>query len=278
MADIYHARGWNYSYADDSIFETGLTNILGLLERNNIRGTLFVIASSLANPRKRELLQDAVRRGHEVASHSLTHPPNLKSLSDEQKRREIGESRQKLEQTLGVKVRGFRAPGYQIDRACVELLAEFGYEYDSSAFPTDAFADRLQVPVTSLTAPGRPFQESAFMELPLPDHRPSPFPFNPSYSLILGLNYFRWGLKRMIGRGTPLVLLFHLIDVANPLPRERLNGFKSRLFTLSIISREQKLARCKVMLDLVSRHYRLTTTSALISNLDHHVTIGGAEH
>jgi peptidoglycan/xylan/chitin deacetylase (PgdA/CDA1 family) len=237
---------------------------LKLLAANDLRATLFTVARSLDDPRKRELLQEAVRAGHEIASHSLTHRILL-DLTRDDKRVEIADSREKLERALGVTIRGFRAPGYQLDRDCLELLAEHGYEYDSSAFPTATFARRLQVPVESLTAVHQPLQGHALVELPLPDYRPAPFPFNPSYSLLLGERYFRWGIRRNRRRGRHLTLLFHLIDLADPLPRKRLSGMASRLFTLSGISAARKAERCQRMLDLVKAHYAFCSTREFLS-------------
>lgn len=262
-ADIYKSHGWDYPYADDPLFETGVQNILALFERNAIRASFFVIANSLDHPRKRELIQQAMRHGHEIASHSLTHT-NLLHLKTEQKRHEIAGSREKIEAILSVPVRGFRAPGYQIDRECVELLAESGYRYDASVFPTGAYARRLECPVETLSVPHRPLHGKPLWELPLLDHRPSPFPFNPSYSLLFGARYFRWGLERFRRRGIPLVFLFHLTDVADPMPPERLNGWRSRILTLSNLSQEKKLSGCRRMLNLVSQRFRITTTRALI--------------
>src|SRR5262249_56491307 len=96
----------------------GLLNSLDLFERNNIQATLFVVANSLDDPRKFELVREAVRRGHEIASHSLTHP-KLRSLGYDEKRREVAESREKLERLLGVPVLGFRAHRYHTDRSCL---------------------------------------------------------------------------------------------------------------------------------------------------------------
>jgi peptidoglycan/xylan/chitin deacetylase (PgdA/CDA1 family) len=263
--DIYKAHGWEYPYPDDPLFESGLSNALTFFERNRIRATLFVIASSLDNPRKRELVLEALRRGHEIASHTLTHP-NLLRINGEQKRVEIAESRKKLESLLSVKIKGFRAPGYQIDRECLELLAQSGYDYDSSVFPTQLFAKRLGSSRTTLSAPHRPLKTSALVEISLPDYRPSPFPFSPSYSLLFGLSYFRWGLDRFRKYGTPMVLLFHLTDFADPLPRERLGGWQSRVFTLSNLNRGTKLTRCQQMLDLVVHRYQIVSTEVLLNS------------
>src|ERR1700730_6859015 len=107
--DIFKMHGWTFSDPVDPIFETGLRNSLDFFERNQIRATLFVIANSLDNPRKRVLLEEAVQRGHEIASHTLTHP-DMFAVSRAEKSREIFESRAKLESLLDVTVRGFRAP------------------------------------------------------------------------------------------------------------------------------------------------------------------------
>jgi hypothetical protein len=260
--EIYRAHGWSYPYADDPVFESGLRNTLHLLSANGIRATMFTVAGSLDDSRKRELIQEAARGGHEIASHSLTHRMMLNlTLSD--KSAEIAGSRDKLEAALGVTVRGFRAPGYLLDREGLELLAKYGYEYDSSAFPTPAFAQRLRTSVERLTAVHAPVPGSPLIELPLPDHRPSPFPFSPSYSLLFGERYFRWGLERCARARRPFVLLFHLIDLADPIPRERHFGM-SRLFTLSYMSARQKMARCQKMLDLVKSRFVCSSTSELL--------------
>jgi hypothetical protein len=247
------------------MFESGFLGSLKFLERNAVQATLFVVANSLNDPRKLELVQEAVRQGHEIASHSLTHP-NLTLLDTEQKRREIAESREKIEKLLGVPVRGFRAPGYGIDRECFALLERYGYAYDSSVLPNRHFASQLEIPLSLLAAPQKDFLGTKLVELPVPRYRPLPFPFNPSYSLLLGMGYFRLGFRRFVKRNSPMVLLFHLTDMADPVPREWLNGLKASIFTLSIISRERKQAYCQAMLDMVRQHYQLLTTSALLTS------------
>jgi hypothetical protein len=267
-SDIFRAHGWPYSAPDDPLFDSGLRGFLDLFAEANVKATLFVVAQDVRDPAKRALLDSAARGGHEIASHSLTHR-HLPTLSSRDKRAEIFESKALLEDAFGIRVHGFRAPGYQLDRECLELLAAAGYRYDSSAFATTAHAARLQLPIESLTAPGRPLPGSDLIEWPMPDHRPSPVPFNPSYALILGDWYFRWGLRRYRSRRTPLALLFHLVDVAAPLPRERLTFLMSRFWTLSTTSAANKRRRVGDMLDLVLSQYRLTTTLELVDEWSH---------
>ena len=262
--DIFEGHGWGYSHRDDPIFESGLRNFLDFFAENRVRATLFVIARSLHDPRKRALIESAVTQGHEIASHSLTHS-YLTHIDPDSKRREIAESRRLLESELGVKVKGFRAPGYRIDHESLEILADSGYEYDSSAFPTAKYATALKTTIATLRAPHYPLAARPFVEWSMPDHHPFPLPFNPSYSLLLGGWLFRSGVERFRRSGRPLALLFHLIDLADPLPPDRLQGVSSKVFTLSTLSAAAKRKRCQVMLDQVRNDYRIMTTSEAIA-------------
>ena len=262
--DIFEGRGWGYSAADDPLFETGMRHCLDFLAANGIRATLFVIARSLRDPRKRALIDEAARAGHEMASHTVHHR-YLTQLDTQGKREEIRVSREFMEQELGVPVLGFRAPGYRIDRESLELLAECGYAWDSSVFPTAKYAAALRTPVETLRAPHTPIPGSDFVEWPMPDHRPFPLPFNPSYSLLLGDWLFRRGMLRFRAGGRPLSLLFHLIDFSEPLSADRLRGLSSRVFTLSTMGAARKRAHCQSMLDLVRHNYRVMTTHEAIA-------------
>lgn len=261
-AQIFSAHGWKWRFTDDPIFDTGLPRALDFFEHAGIRATLFVIAAEMRDPQKRELLRDAVARGHEVASHSLTHR-KLTALARDEKRREIFESREQLAASLGVAVHGFRAPGFEIDREILELLDEAGFAYDSSVFPTRRFARRLGVAGLA-TSPHRPLVDRPLLELVLPVYRPLPTPFHPSYSLVFGMWYFGMGMRRFQRTGAPLVLLFHLTDFADPLPRAQLPGSRAAFFTLSYLSRERKVQRCQQMLDLVRRDYEVVATERLL--------------
>ena len=262
-AVIFQDRGMTYDYADDPLFESGLTNLLEFFDRNGIKATLFVIAADLEDPCKRELLVEATRRGHEIASHSVTHR-RLARLTHAEKRVEIAQSKALLESGLRTTVLGFRAPHYDVDRDCFDLLDEYGYRYDSSTYSTPEFARRLQLPVMP-AGPHRPFVDRALIEFPLPDYKPAPFPFHPCYSLILGDRYSRSRMTRFHKRGLPLVMLFHLTDLADPLPRDRIAGWRLRLMTLSHLPASTKIARCQKMLDFARQGYRFTDTESLLN-------------
>ena len=260
---IYSAHGWNLRSGSDLLFESGMRNMLSFLGAENVKATFFAIADDLKDGSKRELLQEAIIQGHEIASHSLTHQ-KLTNLTSDQKRREVFESREKLSRELGVPIQGFRAPAFDIDRQILELVDEAGYRYDSSVFPDAKFSSRIGVS-TLKHIPHQPIPGRALVELPLPRHSPLPFPFHICYSLVIGIWYFRLGLANFRRTTSPLILLFHLTDFADPLPREARLGWKADLYTLSFLSSERKRHLCEKMLYLAQQHYTFVDTNTLIS-------------
>lgn len=255
---IFRLHGWPWREADDPVYESGVRHALDLLERAGVRATFFVIAEDLAHPMKMEWLREIVRRGHELGSHSLTHAP-LRALAQEPKRREIHASRDRIGDAFGQAPSGFRAPNFSIDRVSLDLIAEAGYTYDSSMV-AGATVPGLEPGASD----GPRLLAGGLLELPLPAHRPLPFAFHPSYSLVLGLRYFHAGLARFRQSRAPLVLLYHLIDFADPLPAARTRGWAQRLYTLSFLSGERKRDRSRRMLEAVQSAYDLMDTSTLV--------------
>jgi hypothetical protein len=257
LADIFRVHGWVRPAGDDALFDQGLPRALDFFDAEGVRATLFVIAGALEVPARRARLREAVSRGHEVASHSLTHR-SLPLLSSAEKRREILESRSRIADALGVPVHGFRAPNFAIDRESFELIGEAGYAYDSSLHSGE-------IGIFGPVADGpHPLLGGSLLELPMP--RSAPLPFHPSYSLVLGTRYFRAGLGRAARSGAPLVMLFHLTDLADPLASSDLPTLRARFFTLSWLSRERKARRCARMLAAVRERFELTETSALVAS------------
>lgn len=261
---IFRAHGRSYRGSGDPIFASGMDTMLRLFDDAGIRATLFVIAEDLRDSNKRSALKSAVASGHEMASHTMTHP-NLLRATRAQKERELVDSKAIMEDTLGVAVRGFRAPGYAIDSESLEILAGAGYTYDSSVFPTPAFEQRLGLSRDALRRPLRLTAFGNLVELPLPGPLPLGSPIGPSFALAFGMPAFTWAMTRAARRGAPSVLLFHLIDFAAPLEREYRDGARMSLFTLSTRSELSKHAACTKMLDIVGRQFRLTNTQELLA-------------
>jgi carbamoyltransferase len=219
-----HGMRWN---GDDHFYRTAVDGALASFAHHDIKATFFVISRDLDDPGKRSAIQSILDAGHRIASHSASHEV-LYRASDAEVVHQVAASRAKLEDSLGVPVEGFRAPGYSVDWRTLRAAREAGYRYDSSAFHTFAHRSRLGLqrlhPEPFQVWPGVPF-----FEVPLP--APGPFlpPWHPCYAFEIGHWYFRRGLRQHLRTQNYVTVLFHLTDFAE---RQRLgSGWKIDLYT-----------------------------------------------
>jgi len=123
----------SYSFRE---FEIGIENLLAFFSRFNIRGTFFIVAQDLKIKTNADIMKSVIAEGHEIASHSYSHPQGFRLLSIKEKAYELKESKEILEDVSGQDIIGFRAPGWNISDDALPILRELGYKYDSSLFPT----------------------------------------------------------------------------------------------------------------------------------------------
>jgi polysaccharide deacetylase family protein (PEP-CTERM system associated) len=123
---------------DAPISERVLRNMaraVAALDEHGLKGTFFVqgrVAETF--PR---LLQELLAAGHEIQSHGYSHRP-LFSMDRKALRTELDYARKTVEDACGVSVTSFRAPDFSIVRRnlwALDVLAETGFEIDSSIFP-----------------------------------------------------------------------------------------------------------------------------------------------
>lgn len=62
-----------------------------------------------------------------IAAHSVTHPPDLRTLSDADLQREVVDAKARLEEKLGITVEYFTYPAGHYDERVAEAVAEAGY-------------------------------------------------------------------------------------------------------------------------------------------------------
>jgi hypothetical protein len=122
-----------------AIYTTGMSRFVDLLGEHGMRGTFFVVAEDLRDPAAREVVSRAVDEGHEIASHSHTHPYDLIRQDRAAMTDEIVRAEEAIGELTGSAPSGFRAPGYNTSPALLEILAERGYRYDSSSFPSTPY-------------------------------------------------------------------------------------------------------------------------------------------
>ncbi len=96
---------------------------------SKIRVTFFILGW-LAK-RLPSLVRQIHERGHEVASHGYYHNlctnESYKTLADD-----LIKSKKLLEDIIGARVTGYRAPSFSINNEILKIIKECGYIYDSS--------------------------------------------------------------------------------------------------------------------------------------------------
>lgn len=123
--------------------ERNIERLLGLLERQGVRATFFVlgcVAETIPS-----LVPRIAAAGHEIASHGYSHSL-VYDLSREAFRGEIRRTHDLLLRQSGQPPVGFRAPQWSLSPArtpwAFEVLREEGYRYDSSCTPLPFVGDR----------------------------------------------------------------------------------------------------------------------------------------
>ena len=138
-------RGGNPGKHIALTFDDGFTNVFrhGLepLAEHGFAAIEFLVANLLGGNNKWEMehgeakqtLMDAVQikewlaAGHEIGSHTLTHP-HLTKISLKEAREEISASKKKLEDIFGITIRHFCYPYGDWNPAVRDLVKEAGYE------------------------------------------------------------------------------------------------------------------------------------------------------
>lgn len=131
-----HLEGYGHRGlpADAQVYDVALPRLLERFAGARLRATFFLVGRDAAW--RRDDVRRIVAAGHEVASHSLTHPLAFSRLPDARVREETAGSRAALEDASGTPVVGFRAPNFDIDRRGLDALAAAGYRYDASFYPS----------------------------------------------------------------------------------------------------------------------------------------------
>ncbi len=110
-------------------YECYLKDYIDLLDKYNIKGTLFILESSLDETK--DIIKYAINHGHEIALHGKNHTSPFE-ISDEDFKKEIKEVKERLEKEFNIEIKGYRAPCFGIDENKIKIIKELGFKYDSS--------------------------------------------------------------------------------------------------------------------------------------------------
>jgi len=139
-----------------AILRRCLPRFAELFARHGVRATFFVVGADLDDDAQgRALLAELARAGHELASHSHTHPYDFIHLGAARIADEIDRAHAAIAACAGAPPVGFRAPGYEISGDAIEALRARGYRYDSSVFPSASYYGAKAVVMGAMRVTGR---------------------------------------------------------------------------------------------------------------------------
>ncbi len=117
------------------LFDNCLDFVLDSLDKEDIKATFFCIGQMAVHfP---EVIKKIAAKGHEIGCHSNKHVW-LNKLTQQEVIEDTKEAINALEQCIGAKIYGYRAPAFSIQQEnqyVFEILSECGILYDASVFP-----------------------------------------------------------------------------------------------------------------------------------------------
>jgi polysaccharide deacetylase family protein (PEP-CTERM system associated) len=201
--------------------------ILDLLRRYNTRATFFTVG--YIAERHPQLVESLIAEGHEIASHSYSHP-NLKNVSKDSFESDLESSLDTLRRLSGEKVLGFRAPYFSVSRQnfwIFDIMKRRHLLYDSSIFPVGphyGFADAPRYPYRmSDEDPLKEDANSNFIEIP-PATLKLPILGNAPvaggfYLRFLPFQLIKMGIRKLNASGHNAMCYIHPEDLAPDRPR-----------------------------------------------------------
>jgi len=194
-ADKVRLEEWD-SYP--SRVEENTDRLLALLAEHNCLATFFVLG--WVAEKKPEIVAKVADAGHEIACHSMLHR-RIFHLSPEEFREDTRRAKAVIEDASGKRVAGYRAPSFSVIKKslwALEILAEEGFQYDSSVFPVEhpsyGIPDAPRTPYFINTASGR------ILEFPMPTLTigsiRSPIG-GGAYLRLLPYRYTRWAIRHL---------------------------------------------------------------------------------
>ncbi|MDD5560770.1 MAG: polysaccharide deacetylase family protein [Candidatus Omnitrophica bacterium] len=274
-----------YDQEKDILYESAIPRFLDLFDYYNIKATFFVVGKDLLYPERLLLLREVVKRGHEIANHSMTHAEGFSFLPYKKKLREIVDAETIIQDKLGVLTKGFRTPSNDVDSDVLNILEDRGYAYDSSIMPTyyGPLLKRLKFSFLEINhknrylgrfiyglaplAPYHPHKERLWkkgcmgiIELPITTMPWLRLPFHASftfaaYQMGFGSALFDLGYTLLKKTSCPLNFVFHTNELSDPISNRRIK----RQYGLNI-ALNKKYALCNHMLSVINKDYKIITS------------------
>ena len=222
IACYYRIHGPPPAELEHTILERALPRAAQLFHDRGIPVTWFVVGrdvdadAALPDHAARGANADRLRvlatAGDELGNHSYAHPYELARLAPDAVDAEIAGCDRVLRKITGHPVRGFRAPGYDVSPAMLDVLARLGYRYDSSVFPAPGYYVLKAGVMAALAAIGRPsgavMTNPRALLAPIDPYRPAmTAPWKRGQAPVVELPVAVTGTARVPAIGTSLLVL-----------------------------------------------------------------------
>jgi len=200
--------------------------ILGLFEKYKVEATFFTLG--YIAEKHPDLIEEVRSRGHEIASHSYSHP-NIRHMTKEDFEKDLVKSLDILKKVSGDKVLGFRAPYFSINKLnlwAFDVIKKH-VRYDSSLFPVRFHYDCEEAPRHIYRmSDNNPLEQNdtgEFIELPMTTLRLPIIGNLPVagglYLRLLPYSLLRFGIEKINKAGYPAIFYIHPKDLDRALPR-----------------------------------------------------------
>jgi polysaccharide deacetylase family protein (PEP-CTERM system associated) len=230
VEESFHRNDFHLSRRQRELMEGRVVEqterLVSLVKAAGQRGTFFVLGE--VAERYPDLVRMLGEDGFELGLHSYCHRL-IYEQGEEEFRRETQAAKTMLEEMGGREVVGFRAPSWSITQKslwALRILADMGFQYDSSILPARAYLGGI--PWSNPLIHRR--SEAEIIEVPPSIIEIGRFrlPFSGGlYLRTLPYGFIRSCMTRLNKKGIPAVIYLHPWELDTELPRLRL-GWKAR--------------------------------------------------
>lgn len=186
----------------------GVKKLLKVFGKHDFHTTFFTVANLCHD--HADILHEIKNKGHEIGCHGKTHR-FLTDLDDKELHEEINIAKNILENTLNIKVKGFRAPALKQNEKILKKIKNAGYDYDSSMIPS------LPIPgwYGGDDVPLHPIRENEMAEIPLGVNPYTKIPISGFFLRLFGRKHLLWSLESIQARGIIPIIYLHPFELAS---------------------------------------------------------------
>ncbi|MCF8298854.1 MAG: polysaccharide deacetylase family protein [Saprospiraceae bacterium] len=250
--DIEEWYNANFNSLDSSQFENKASNLesnvdtlIDICAEYNVKSTCFVLGK-LAET-KPQIIKKLHNAGHEIACHSYNHKLIYEMTSNEFDK-DLKKANSLLENLIGEKVIGFRAPSWSVNEKILEwfydVLGENGIKYSSSVYPAKTYLYGLPNFPSKIHFPVVNGITKSVIEIPqsLINVLGKTIGFSGGFFLrVFPAWFINKNISKLNKKGNSVFIYLHPHEIDNNLPKANMSKKESLIFYWNIKNTEKKI-------------------------------------